>query len=136
MATFEHNTGALDEFLDLLNTREEEASLYGEAFSRSRPRTHVGVSALSDAQPSNTGLGMIVKRYVVASFVYGDDVVTVRKHVSVGHGVSGFGPGHDPQEVQRVHEDAADDLRDEIERFISDNALPILVSDVYIKASS
>ncbi len=104
--TFEIETGSIEEFLGLLKEREDDEAV--EALTL--PRRAVWVEQLHDR--SHTGYSFpMVRRYVLAIFSYGEDVVSYRIDVSHGLEIPDAPGSEKPQEGQRY---AYERLREEI----------------------
>ncbi len=77
---FELEAGGLDEFLQLLELRLREPG----ALKESLPRRAVCVADMYDQHSTEIGIAC-VKRYVRASFVYGEDLISLQIVSSNGY---------------------------------------------------
>lgn len=77
-AGFEIEAASVEEFLKLLNEREEQG---GDQEEQSATRKAVFVAQMMDRRPSNYGLPL-TRRYVVAAFAYGRDRVAYTRTTS------------------------------------------------------
>lgn len=94
---FEIETGSIEEFVGLLKDREED----GAVGALTLPRRAVWMEQLHDR--SYTGYTFpMVRRYVLAVFSYGDDVVSFRVDVSHGLEIPDTPDSEKPQESHRL----------------------------------
>ncbi len=102
---FEAEVPNLDKFLELLDRREKDHS--GEV-SRLLPRRAVWATALLDYKTGEYGVP-VVRRYLEASFAYGEDLI-VHRH-STSHNME---IGEMPEDLSAKQREAYHELRERI----------------------
>lgn len=117
----------LEGSVDLLRAREGERARGVLAGAEPVPRRAVFVSRLLDRRGTSIGAPM-VRRYVVAGFAYGEDLVSFEETVS--HAVE-FPHGPDSSEARRerqveVYERFRDELRGRIAAVGLEGHVPVL----------
>lgn len=111
-AGFEVEAGSVEEFLRLLDEREAERKRGVLPSVEPLPRTAVYVAPLQDIRHGGNGMPWpSVRRYVLAGFAYGEDLVSYRVDVSSG---MEFPDGPDRDKPRELHNRIYEDLKTRI----------------------
>lgn len=123
-AGFEIQAASVEEFLKLLKEREEESG--GQKEKVSTPKA-VFVTQMMDRRPSNYGFPLI-RRYVIAAFVYGRDRVSYTRTTSNAVEL--------PEVVTKVEDrqkEAYEEIRTDIERGLDDLDLRVPIYEGFLR---
>lgn len=121
---FEIEVASVEEFLKLLKEREEKS---GDQRGNGATRKAVFVAQMMDRRPSSYGFPLI-RRYVVAAFVYGTDRVSCTRTTSNAVEL--------PETVSKTEDrqqETYEEMRGEIERGMEDLDLHIPIHEGFLR---